>query len=752
MIVALARSLFDVDEGASAADVRTAVTRGLADAHSDAIAVDVWLELFGVSDRVAASSGVDPETRRTRLLQALLDVIRARARREPTLIWVEDLHWLDPASDMALETLIERLLAVESAGRGILLLATTRPEYRSAWSSRVERLSLAPLALEDSRTLIDDWLGSDDRLAPLRARIESRARGNPLFVEEMVRSLVERGVLRGARGAYAPAGPVDEITLPETVQAVLASRIDRLTGRDKDVLQTAAVVGRDGPIELLRAVVDLPLPDLTASLARLATAELLGPAESAGRFAFRHPLTQEVAYRTQLLDRRRATHAAVARALLTIHGAAAATHAALLAHHFEEAGERLEAARWHEQAGRRVARSDPANGARHCRRVTTRCSGRGRRAPCAFATARYPRPWARLPRRTSSWEGSSSSKPRTWTKRAPSPRDSRRRGWGSSRCGRSGSSRTRATDAASRAERAAAMTGANVLAFIGLGVMGEPMCRNLAKKSGSRVVAYDTRSEPLDALAADGVERATSVADVAARAGTIFLCLPGEPHVRSVCLGPDGLIAHVRTGQTVVDMSTVPVSLARELGAAFAAQGVAFADAPVARTAQAARDGTLSIMVGAEPDVFARLRGLLACMGSEVTHCGPVGAGEAVKLMNNMVVAQTVVALAEALAVARASGAVAPDVLFDTLAKGSADSFVLRNHGLRSLLPDHHPSEGAFPTTYIIKDLSYAIALAESAGLTLEQANTTRRLMERTAAGGYGGHYYTAVIRTIEKR
>jgi 3-hydroxyisobutyrate dehydrogenase-like beta-hydroxyacid dehydrogenase len=296
------------------------------------------------------------------------------------------------------------------------------------------------------------------------------------------------------------------------------------------------------------------------------------------------------------------------------------------------------------------------------------------------------------------------------------------------------------------------MTDTNVLGFIGLGVMGESMCRNLARKSGARMVAYDTRSRPLDALAADGVERAASVADVAARAGTIFLCLPGDAQVRAVCLGPDGLAAHVRAGQTVVDMSTVPVALARGLGAAFATKSVAFADAPVARTAQAAREGTLSIMVGAEPALFAQLRPLLACMGTEITHCGPVGAGEAVKLMNNMVVAQTVVALAEALAVARASGAVDPEVLFTTLTKGSADSFALRNHGLRSLVPDRHPTEGAFPTTYIIKDLSYAIALAESAGLTLEQASTTKRLMERTAAAGYADNYYTAVIKAIEKR
>src|SRR5438477_418469 len=171
----------------------------------------------------------------------------------------------------------------------------------------------------------------------------------------------------------------------------------------------------------------------------------------------------------------------------------------------------------------------------------------------------------------------------------------------------------------------------------------------------------------------------------------------------------------------------------------------------VARKSGAAKDGTLSIMVGGDRAVFERLKPYLACMGSEITHCGPVGAGQAVKLMNNMVVAQTVVALAEALAVARASGAVDPRVLFETLTKGSADSFVLRNHGMRSLLPDSHPTQGTFPTSYIVKDLSYALALAESAGLTLEQANTTRRLMERTVAAGYRDNYYTAVIRTIVK-
>jgi predicted ATPase/class 3 adenylate cyclase len=372
-VVELARGLFGVDGVTSAADVRGAVGRALASVESrDPIALGFWLDLLGVSEPAAASSELlelDPEARRARLFRSLRDLILFRARHELTVLWVEDLHWLDPASEAALEVLTADLVAPGSAGRKVLLLATARPEYRPRWSAWVERLSLAPLASQDSSILLDDWLGSDPVLVALRARIETRARGNPLFVEEIVRALVEGGALRGQRGAYAPADPAEEIALPETVQAVLASRIDRLSPSDKDVLLAAAVVGLDVPTDLLGVVVDLPEHALAASLERLATAELLGPSARPGQRTFCHPLTHEVAYRTQLRERRRGTHARVARALLAIHGAGASTHAALLAHHFEEAGEHLEAARWHEHAGRRVARNDPADGARHCRKV-----------------------------------------------------------------------------------------------------------------------------------------------------------------------------------------------------------------------------------------------------------------------------------------------------------------------------------------------------------------------------------------------
>lgn len=286
------------------------------------------------------------------------------------------------------------------------------------------------------------------------------------------------------------------------------------------------------------------------------------------------------------------------------------------------------------------------------------------------------------------------------------------------------------------------------IGFIGLGVMGEPMCRNLALKSGRAVVALDRRAEPLQRLAADGVAAAQDLSALAAQAGVIFLSLPGETEVRAVCLGEGGLLAQARAGQMVIDCSTTPVALARELAAAFAARNVQFADAPVARTRQAAIEGTLSIMVGAAPGVFAQIEPLLRCMASEVTDCGAPGAGQAVKLLNNMVLAQTVVALAEALAVAKASGAVDPKLLFETLTKGSADSFALRNHGMKSLLPETHPKQ-AFPVTYMAKDVDYALRLAREAGLDLQGAGITHALLGETAALGLGEAYYTAVIEAV---
>jgi 3-hydroxyisobutyrate dehydrogenase-like beta-hydroxyacid dehydrogenase len=286
------------------------------------------------------------------------------------------------------------------------------------------------------------------------------------------------------------------------------------------------------------------------------------------------------------------------------------------------------------------------------------------------------------------------------------------------------------------------------LGFIGLGVMGEPMCRNLAKKSrGSRMVAHDLRPEPLRRLSVDGVAAAGSLAELAVAADIIFLSLPGEPEVRAVCLE---LARAARPGQAIVDCSTAPVELARELAAAFTERGAHFADAPVARTRQAAIDATLSFMVGADAFLFHRIEPLLRTMGTAVTHCGAPGAGQAVKLLNNMVLSMTVMALAEALAVARASGAVEPKLLFEALAKGSADSFALRNQGMKALLPEKHTPE-AFPVNYMLKDVTYALEFARKSGLALQGAGTAQRLLEEARALGLGDAYHTSIIEAVRK-
>jgi 3-hydroxyisobutyrate dehydrogenase-like beta-hydroxyacid dehydrogenase len=286
-----------------------------------------------------------------------------------------------------------------------------------------------------------------------------------------------------------------------------------------------------------------------------------------------------------------------------------------------------------------------------------------------------------------------------------------------------------------------------MLGFVGLGVMGEPMCRNLAVKSGAPVAALDVDPEPVRRLAADGVRASDSLAALARASDVVFLSLPGGTAVAAVC---DGLLPHLRTGACVVDLSTAPVKLARELAGACAARGIEFADAPVARTREAAAQGTLSIMVGAPAATFERIRPLLACMGSDVSHCGGPGAGQLAKLMNNMVLAQNVVALAEALAVAKASG-VDAGVLFEVLAKGSADSFALRNHGLKALLRGEFP-ERAFSAEYMLKDVGYALELAAECGLSLSGAENARALLEKTIAAGFGAEYFPALAKVVGKR
>src|SRR6266436_1633690 len=258
------------------------------------------------------------------------------------------------------------------------------------------------------------------------------------------------------------------------------------------------------------------------------------------------------------------------------------------------------------------------------------------------------------------------------------------------------------------------MSEYKTVGFVGLGVMGEPICRNLVKKSGRRVVVFDLAPEPLARMRAEGAEIAGSAAEVIKQSDLMFLCLPSAKHVRAVFEG-DGILKNIRRGQVVVDLGTSSVSQTRDFANQLQAQGAAWADAPIARTRQAAQDGTLSVMVGAAPALYAAIEPLIRCFATDVTHCGEVGAGQVTKILNYMVLFETVNALAEALAVAKHNG-VDPKLLLDTLSKGSADSFALRNHGIKAIVPGNFP-ERSFSTEYALKDISYALELAGDAGI-----------------------------------
>ena len=283
------------------------------------------------------------------------------------------------------------------------------------------------------------------------------------------------------------------------------------------------------------------------------------------------------------------------------------------------------------------------------------------------------------------------------------------------------------------------------LGFIGLGVMGAPMCRNLAAGSGLPVYAHDRRAEALAAIAGRRIVTCSGIAEVVAEADLIFLSLPDAEALTAV---GEACLTSVRPGQIVVDHTTAPVSLARDFADRFADAGAHFADAPVARTRAAAEAGTLSIMVGAEPALFRAISPYLEYVATQITRCGGPGAGQVVKLLNNMVLFETVVALSEAVAVGKAAG-LDPEILFDTLSKGSADSFALRNHGMKAILPGDFP-ERAFSVHYALKDLSYALDLARDGGVETPGAEVARGLLRRAERLGDGKRYFPVLSRLFD--
>jgi hypothetical protein len=237
------------------------------------------------------------------------------------------------------------------------------------------------------------------------------------------------------------------------------------------------------------------------------------------------------------------------------------------------------------------------------------------------------------------------------------------------------------------------------------------------------------------------------VRDVVESSHVVFLSLPSGEVVRDLANAPDGLLDSVGAGRVVVDLGTSPVDFTRRLARQFGERGAVFIDAPVARTRAAAEAGTLAVMVGAEPAVFEQVRPLLATFASEITHCGPVGCGQVVKILNNMVLFETVMAISEAKAIGERAG-VDPALLFDALSKGSADSFALRNHGMKALLPGEFPLR-AFSVRYAHKDLGYALRLAQETKVDAQGARTVDACFARAIQLGMSEQYWPAISRLI---
>ena len=287
------------------------------------------------------------------------------------------------------------------------------------------------------------------------------------------------------------------------------------------------------------------------------------------------------------------------------------------------------------------------------------------------------------------------------------------------------------------------------IGFIGLGVMGGPMCRNIALKHEGAVIAFDMQPEAFDLLKDTKAQRAESIAEVAKTADVVFLSLPGGPQVKQVCLGENGLTSGDSRPSIIVDLSTTTVELARSVASSLRNLGVRFADAPVARTREAAQRGELSIMVGGPVDLYNEIEPFLGYMGTDVTHCGESGCGQVVKLANNALVFENTMALAEMMVVSERAG-VRPEVLLDAVSKGSGDSFALRNHGRKSMLPREFP-ERSFPPEYALKDLGYMLELAEQVGVSTHVTELAERYYRATAENGWSGRYYPAVIETIDR-
>src|SRR2546427_8498947 len=281
--------------------------------------VPAVLALFEALPEDSPFLSLDPLQRRRRTPEALKRVLLRESQVQPLLLVFEDLHWIDSETQAVLDSLVESLPTAR-----VLLLVNYRPEYQHGWGSKTyyTQLRLDPLPEASADTLLQALLGNDVSLAPLIRLLIARTQGNPFFLEESVRALVETGVLVGERGTYRLDKPLDTLQVPATVQALLAARIDRLPPEDKRLLQTAAVIGTEVPWPLLQAIADVPEEALYRTLAQLQAAEFLYETSlfPERAYTFKHALTHEVAYGSLLQERRRTLHARIVEALEALAG------------------------------------------------------------------------------------------------------------------------------------------------------------------------------------------------------------------------------------------------------------------------------------------------------------------------------------------------------------------------------------------------------------------------------------------------
>jgi tetratricopeptide (TPR) repeat protein len=290
------------------------------------------LALLDVPVEDAAWHALDPVQRRRHTLEAVKRLLVCESQVQPVLVVFEDVHWIDSETQALLDSLVESLPMAR-----LLLLVNYRPEYQHGWSSKTyyTQLRLDPLPPASAVEILQALLGQDPSVAPLTPLLIARTQGNPFFLEESVRTLVETGVLVGERGAYHLAKSLDSLQVPATVQTVLAARIDRLPSEEKRLLQTAAVIGTEVPWRLLQAIAELPEERLQRSVAHLQAAEFLYETHlfPEHEYTFKHALTHEVAYSSLLQERRRVRHARIVDALEALAGDRIAEQVERLAHH-----------------------------------------------------------------------------------------------------------------------------------------------------------------------------------------------------------------------------------------------------------------------------------------------------------------------------------------------------------------------------------------------------------------------------------